>query len=61
MKPYNNHGKIKCMKNCSSSNNNKIYCKQDGKECFSSCKDIDDGQYYTKLDTTSHDYILFLK
>ena len=38
---YYNHGENICLNKCSI--NNKIYHKKDGFECFSSCKDIDDG------------------
>jgi len=58
---YYNHGENKCMASCSASNNNKIYRKPEGKECFSSCKDIDGGQFiYSQKDSsTSDDYLCY--
>ena len=58
-KAYYNHGGNNCMAACSTSNS-QIYRKQDGKECFSSCKDIDSGELiYTKKDASSDDYICY--
>ena len=56
-KTYYNHGGNNCLASCSTSNS-QIYRKSDGKECFSSCKDIDSGLLiYTKEDASTHDYI----
>jgi len=42
---YHDHGENICMESCSESTNNKIYRKNGGFECFSSCKDIEDGTF----------------
>ena len=56
--PYYNHGDNICMGSCTSNGNNKIYHKEGGFECFSSCKDIDDGTLiYAKKNAGNDDYI----
>ena len=58
---FYNHGENNCMSSCSVSNNNKIYHKPDGKECFSSCKDIDGGNliYAQKDSSTPPTYLCY--
>jgi len=46
------------MQSCSETGNNKIYHKNGGFECFSSCKDIDDGTFIY-LKKNDNDYICY--
>ena len=48
---YHNQGSNICIQKCSSSGNDKIYHKDGAFECYSSCKEIDDGTFiYMKID-----------
>ena len=58
-----NHGENICMSKCSITGNNKIYRKNDGYECFSSCKEIGDEFLYeiqnSDGDIVCHSYSSF--
>jgi hypothetical protein len=55
---YVNHGENICMGKCSITDNSKIYRKSDEYECFSSCKEIDDGTFiYEIKDSESGDIV----
>jgi len=56
---YFNHGENICQEKCSESGNSKIYRKENGNECFSSCKEIDDGTLIFEKETTTGDVLCY--
>lgn len=54
---YFNHGANICMEKCSKIGNSKIYRKDGRFECFSSCKDIDNGTFIYGNKDNSGDFI----
>jgi hypothetical protein len=56
---YFNHGENVCIEKCSASGNSKIYRKQNGIECFSSCKEIEDGTLIFEKNDASGDVICY--